>query len=126
MPPIPNIFTIRSDQSVKKCRKLNNKIIQFIKEKKISSVVQIARWSYYTGEELPNGEFNAINKTLNFNTNVKISKKIFKQSISNSLKKFGNMNINLYLLEQPPFQNFDPINVYLRSYDKDKKIFLEN
>ena len=35
------------------------------------------------------------------------------------------MNLNLYLLEQPPFQNFDPINVYLRSYDKDKKIFSE-
>ena len=124
-PPIPNIFTIRSDQSLKKCRKLNNKIVQFIKEKKISSVIQIARWSYYTGEELPNGEFNAINETLNFNTNVKISKKIFKESISNSLKKFGNMKLNLYLLEQPPFQNFDPVNVYLRSYNKDKKIFSE-
>ena len=35
------------------------------------------------------------------------------------------MNLNLYLLEQPPFQNFDPSNVYLRSYNKDKKIFLE-
>ena len=29
------------------------------------------------------------------------------------------MNLNLYLLEQPPFQNFDPSNVYLRSYNKD-------
>lgn len=124
-PPIPNIFTIRSDESRKNCRKLNDKIFQLIKNENISNLVHIARWSYYTGEELPNGEFNPINNFINFNTNTTESKKVFEKSVSKSLEKFGNMNLNLYILEQPPFQNFSPSDVYLRSYNKDKRIFLD-
>ena len=35
------------------------------------------------------------------------------------------MNLNLYILEQPPFQNFFPSDVYLRSYNNHKKILLD-
>ena len=124
-PPIPDIYTIRSDESRKNCRKLNDKILQLVKNKNISNLIHIARWSYYTGEELPNGEFNPINNIVNFNTDTEESKKVFEKSVGNSLEKFGNMNLNLYILEQPPFQNFFPSDVYLRSYNKDKKIFLD-
>lgn len=124
-PPILYIDTIRKDQSVNNCRKLNNSLLKFIEKKNVTTVIQISRWTYYTGEELPNGEFNPINNTLNFNTNVKTSKKVFEKSIRESLKKFGNMDLNLYLLEQPPFQNYSPDDVYIRSFNKDKNIFLE-
>ena len=124
-PPIPDIYTIRSEYSTKTCRKLNDKIVQLIQNENISNVVQIARWSYYTGEELPNGEFNPINNYINFNTNVETSKKVFEKSISKSLEKFSKMKSNIYIIEQPPFQNFFPSDVYLRSYNKNKKFFLD-
>ena len=69
-PPLIGVYSIRSDQKDKNCKELNNKVFHFAKNNNIKNILLISLWTYYTGEELPNGEFNAINKSLNYNTPV--------------------------------------------------------
>ena len=122
-PPLIGVYSIRSDQMNKNCKELNNKIFEFAKNNNIKNILLISRWTYYTGEELPNGEFNAINKSLNYNTNVKTSKINFKKAVEETFKKYGSININVFVIEQAPFHYFTPSQAYLRSYDIDKNYF---
>lgn len=123
-PPLIGVYSIRSDQKDKNCKELNNKVFHFAKNNNIKNILLISRWTYYTGEELPNGEFNAINKSLNYNTNVETSKIIFKKAVEETFKKYESININVFVMEQAPFHYFTPSQAYLRSYDNDKNYFI--
>ena len=123
-PPIQGVYSIRNDQNSKNCKDLNKNIISFLNEKKIKNIILISRWSYYTGEEIPDGEFNAINEKLNYNTNVEMSRLSFKKSIENTFQKLNDMKVNTFILEQAPFHSFHPSDAYLRSLNSDPKIFL--
>ena len=118
--PFLDIYTLRADQVEKNCKKLNIKLFEYIKDKKIKKLFLVARWSYYTDGNYENTEFSHISKFNNFSSNKQNSRKAFEHGLLNTIKKYNDIDVKIILIHQAPFQNFPPDYIYLHSIKKNK------
>ena len=118
--PLLDIYTIRPDQVEKNCKKLNSKLFEYIKDKNIKKIFLVARWTYYTDGNYEKTEFSHISKINNYSSNKKNSRKAFEYGLSNTIKKYDQIGVNVIFLHQVPLQNFAPHYIYLHSIKKNK------
>ena len=58
--PFLKIHSFHNDQSSRKCNKLNKRVFNFIKQKKIKNIILVARWTYYTDGGYDGNDFSYI------------------------------------------------------------------
>lgn len=114
-PGLLGVSPIRSDQNIKNCKLLNDKLFNFVKKNKINKVFIASRWNYYTVGDHSKTNFSLLLKEgLEF-SNKAISKSSTIYGIKNTLKKYEDINVDVVFINQVPEQIYTPKFVYQQS-----------
>ena len=109
--PFISIFSIRSDQRLRNCNKLNSKLFKFAEKYKIKDIILVGRWDYYTiGGKSKN--FSFINTNKEGVGNIQTSRKAFIFGLDETIRKYNEIGSNIHLIDQPPFQNIHAKYIY--------------
>ena len=90
------------------CEKLNSRIFDYVKSNRIPNVILVGRWTYYTGGLTRPEEFNIISKDPDKATSRQTSKNDFSWSLKNTVEKFNDIGVNVYIIEDNPQQIIGP------------------
>ena len=120
-PGLLGINSIRSDQNIKNCKLLNEKLFNFVINNEIKKVFLVSKWGYYTVGNLAKTHFNLISKDGNLFSNKQVSKSAFIYGIQKTLKRYENYDVEVVFIHQVPEQIYDPLYVFQKSFDNKKK-----
>ncbi|MEC7136725.1 MAG: acyltransferase family protein [Pseudomonadota bacterium] len=120
-PGLKGIYSIRSDKNLRNCKLLQDKLYEFVKEKKIKKVFLVSRWTYYTVGDQNKSNFNLVSNNNEMFSNINNSKKSIFFGIKNTLEKYKDINVNILFFHQIPEQIYEPQYVYKKSFQKNKK-----
>jgi peptidoglycan/LPS O-acetylase OafA/YrhL len=125
-PPILNIYPVRSDQRERNCNKLNKLILNIANQKKVKNLILISKWVYYTDGNNFNKNINFLNLDPTQVYDRQLSKKAFKNGLSDTLETYEKNNKNIFLIEQAPMQLESAKKIYFRSLHKNNKKYNYN
>ena len=117
-PALLNIYSIRPDRNIRNCKLLNEKIYRFIKKNEIKKVFLVSRWTYYTDGNYDKTNFSHISKSEEFFSNKNNSRAAFVFGLSETIKKYNNLGVEVVIVHQVPFQVFGPKYIYYKSFNK--------
>jgi peptidoglycan/LPS O-acetylase OafA/YrhL len=110
-PPLLGIQSMRGELNIEKhnCRKLNERIFEYVKDKKIPNVILVGFWTYYTGNLAAPKRFNMIaqnehSETINFET----SKVDFEWAIRNTIERYRKIGVKVFFIADNPTQIVEP------------------
>ena len=118
--PLLDIYTIRGDQVENNCKKLNEKLFNFIKINKIKKIFLVSRWSYYTDGTYDKSNFSLISKDKAFASNPQKSREAFKYGFKKTIERYNKIKVKVIFIHQVPLQLFAARNIYLNAIKKDK------
>ena len=124
-PGLVDINSVRGNLYEKNCKILNNKIFDFIKEKKIKKIFLVSRWSYYTDGNYDRTNFNLVSKEDNMFSNKKISRNSIIYGIKKTIKKYENIGVEVFFVHQIPLQVYSPNYVFSKSIKKDNQVDID-
>ncbi|MHB1100133.1 MAG: acyltransferase family protein [Burkholderiales bacterium] len=116
-PPLLGIQTAVNPEIMHKqnCQQLNNKILEYVKQQKIGTVLLIGRWTYYTqGVTRPN-EFVPILKNNAQDISVESSRSAFRYGLKQTLEQFNKIGVKVYLVADDPQQLYSPDIAFRKS-----------
>jgi peptidoglycan/LPS O-acetylase OafA/YrhL len=117
-PALLDVYSIRAERNVRNCKKLNEKLFNYIKKSEIKKIFLISKWSYYTVGNYDKTNFNHISKNKKFFSNEDNSKLAFVYGLENTIKKYNDLGVEVVFLNQVPVQVFEPISAYSNSINK--------
>jgi len=115
-PPLLGVYSLRSDQHIKNCHALNNRVFDYVQKHDIKNIVLIARWSYYTDGKYSGEGLNEIGKSPTDIKSKNHSRQTFNIGIHQTLKKYGELGVAIHIILQVPMQKNDPNSIYYESY----------
>ncbi|MDB9784248.1 acyltransferase [Pelagibacteraceae bacterium] len=121
-PPLLGVYSLRPDQQLKDCKKLNEKIFKYISSNKIKKIFLVARWSYYTDGNYDRTNFSHISKKDIFFSNKSNSREAFYFGLKETLEKYNNIGVEVIFVHQVPLQLYDPKYIYLKSLSKNDQV----
>lgn len=112
-PPLLGIQSMRGELDIEKhnCQALNERIFSYIKSEQISTVVLVGRWSYYGGGTTKLGSYNLIAKDPTTQPTLAQSAQNLQWAIDNTVKRYREIGVNVYLVEDNPQQLKNPKEV---------------
>ena len=122
-PPILNVYNLRMDQKEKNCYELNKSILELVNKQKINNLIFISKWVYYTDGDHRGANLNALSLEPRRSSNETLSKEAFTQGLMSTLEEYKKIGKKVFIVEQAPFQRFNPKQIYYRSFNKDKTKF---
>jgi len=114
-PSLINVFSVRPDQRQRNCKKLNDKIFLYVKQKNINKIFLVSKWSYYTEGNYEKTNFNYVSQNENMFSNKRISRKAIQEGLRVTLEKYNQIGTKVYLVDQIPLQVYDPKYAFSRS-----------
>ena len=114
--PLLGIYALRSDQKIKNCNALNHRVYEFVKQKKISKVFFVARWTYYTDGGYTGKNFSYISRSADGRRNKRESREAFAGGLEQTLSAYAALPSKIFFLTQVPQQKEDPLNIYSRAF----------
>jgi len=115
-PPLLGVHSLRSDQHIKNCHNLNNRVFDYVKKHDIKNIVLVARWSYYTDGKYSGGGINEIGTSPTDKKSKNHSRQTFNIAIHETLKRYGELGVSIHILLQVPMQKNNPNSIYYESY----------
>ena len=122
-PPILNVYNLRVDQKEKNCYELNKSILELVNKQKINNLIFISKWVYYTDGDHRGANLNALSLEPRRSSNETLSKEAVTQGLMSTLEEYKKIGKKVFIVEQAPFQTFNPKQIYYRSFNKDKTKF---
>ena len=114
-PPFIGVTPSRDAASAARCRLLNEQSLQMAKDLKISQIVLIGRWNYYTGIG-PDGHFQAITSPAHRATTVSASRAVFAEQLRATVKAYARIGVSVNIVLQVPQQRIDPEGFLYRKH----------
>jgi len=115
-PPLLGVHSLRSDQHIKNCHNLNNRVFDYVKEHNIKNIVLIARWSYYTDGNYSGGGMNEIGTSPTDKKSKNRSRQVFGIGIRETIQRYGELGVAIHIVLQVPMQKYSPQKIYYESY----------
>ena len=110
--PFVGIYPDRTDQNVRNCNLLNERVYNLSKVENIKGIILSARWSYYT---LGNYDFRGsqfISDKENGPFTLQHSIDTFSKAFESTVKKYNSIKIPIHLITQPPHQKYHAESAY--------------
>lgn len=116
-PPLIGIQSHRDGEYIKKynCKKLNNRIFEYVKNNRIKNVILIARWTYYTGGTTRPNELNIISQHISLPATKENSINSFIDSLRYTIENYNSIGVHVFLIDDTPQQRFDPVSALKKS-----------
>lgn len=93
------------------CPKLNERIFQYVKDNKIKNVFLVSRWTYYDKSNVGPAEGAASRLSEAEGTRIDDAMGIwYDWGIKNTVRRYGEIGVNLYIFEDNPNQMYDPLD----------------
>ena len=124
-PPLLEIQSLTGEERIKQgnCKELNERIFNFVRDNKISSVLLIGRWSIYTGGGTIKPDDVGFISSNNTREITKESSKIaFEYALKQTIEKYRNIGVRVYLFEDNPQQIHEPKEALRQSNSTDDSI----
>lgn len=113
-PPVLGVHVLRSDQALKNCFQLNNRIHTYIREKEIKNLILISRWNFYTKGGYDAKDFTYLSLTQSGEKSMSESERIFKEQLHRTIDEYVKMGVKVHVVLQVPEQIYTPAKVYTR------------
>jgi hypothetical protein len=114
-PPLLGVHALRIDQSIRNCHALNERIFEYVKAHGIKKVILVARWTYYTDGGYAGNEFSFLGMTPHSDPAQASSRAAFVHGVTTTVKRYGEIGAELYLVRQVPQQLQNARQVYSRA-----------
>lgn len=115
-PPFFGVQSMNSKKIAKKynCRELWERVFNYVKENDIKNVILISRWTYYLGGITPPNDFNGITTDLSLSQTKEVSRSSFEYGLLETIKRYKDIGVRIYIVEDNPQQKMNPKNVIRR------------
>lgn len=112
-PPLLGVQTVRADTWLEKhdCRRLNDRVFGYVRDKKIKTLILIARWSYYVGGTTRPEELSLITTGAQGKATKSTSAEAFVQALSETVKQYRSIGVRLVFVLDNPQQMHDPRDI---------------
>ena len=117
-PALLDVYSVRADRNVRNCKKLNDKLFNYIKNSQIKKIFLVSKWTYYTVGNYDKTNYNHISRNKKTFSNEGNSKLAFLFGLENTIKKYNDLGVEVVFLNQVPLQVFDPKSAYSNSINK--------
>jgi peptidoglycan/LPS O-acetylase OafA/YrhL len=119
-PPLLGIQSMRGEVGIEKnnCRKLNERIFEYVKNNKIPNVILAGFWTYYTGNITAPTRLNLIARNEYAAViNADTSKIDFEWAIGETVDRYKKIGVKVFLIADNPTQIFEPKDALRRASD---------
>ena len=125
--PVLGVYSIRNDQNIRDCNRLNKDVMKTVKKLKIKNLILISNWTYYTDGGYQSNKFSLLSKVPNGQSNKDISRDAFSYGLKKTINLYEKLGTNLILIKQTPEQKYNSKHLYykiekLKDKEKMKKI----
>jgi peptidoglycan/LPS O-acetylase OafA/YrhL len=114
--PFLGVVSLRSDQPLKDCAALNERVYAFVKEHRIRSIMLVARWTYYTDGGYEGEDFSYVGLSDLDERSPEQSRKAFLKGLETTLVRYAAIGTRVTFVHQIPQQRFEPDLIYGRAY----------
>jgi peptidoglycan/LPS O-acetylase OafA/YrhL len=114
-PPFLGVTPRRDAASAERCRLLNEKSLQMAKDLKVSQIVLMGRWDYYTGIG-PDGHFQAISSAAHRSASISASRAVFTEQLRATVQAYARIGVSTDIVLQVPQQRTDPESFLYRKF----------
>lgn len=123
-PPLLGIQSMRGKPSIDRynCKKLNQRIFNYVKDNQIPNVILAARWTYYTGGISKPAEINYLSLDESREIGKEYSRNSFKIALEKTLAEYKNIGVNVFIVQDTPQQRSDPKDILRLSRPSDEDI----
>lgn len=123
-PPLLGVQSLRGAEWRKKynCQRLNERIFEYVRDNRIESVLLIARWTYYSGGAARPKEINHISMNEGQEATYDFSRASFEYGLQQTIKKYEEIGVRIYIVEDVPQQIYDPKDAMKKSKLNDASI----
>ncbi|QWD66558.1 acyltransferase family protein [Polynucleobacter sp. MWH-Aus1W21] len=104
------------------CRKLNDRIFSYVRSNGIKSVILANRWVYYSGSIVTPNEINYISRDELEPINIESSRRDFSWALQNTIAKYSEIGVKVYLVEDTPRQLVLPRDILVKAGPSDVEI----
>ena len=125
--PLLDVYSIRSDQNIRNCKRLNSDVSKIVEKLKIKNLILISNWTYYTDGGYQSNKLSLLSKVPNIQSNKNLSRDAFSYGLKKTIERYSSLGTNLILIKQTPEQKYNSKHLYykiakLKDEDKLKKI----
>ena len=121
-PPLANLIPVREDQMTRNCKKLNDRVQNFMAQEDIKNIFLIARWSYYTDGDYDSKNIQYVKSNELNGIDQATSRLVFQNSLRNTLDFYKSKGINVHLITQVPSQEIDAKDAFFNAYRNHKNV----
>lgn len=114
--PLLGVHALRYDQQERNCYKLNKRVFNYVREKRIPKIILVARWSYYSTGGYDGRTFSYIGQTPDSKRSPEISMETFKKALVKTIEAYAEIGTEVIILEQVPQQKLHPEEIYFSAY----------
>nr|VFJ62292.1 MAG: Peptidoglycan/LPS O-acetylase OafA/YrhL, contains acyltransferase and SGNH-hydrolase domains [Candidatus Kentron sp. DK] len=114
--PFLGIHALRKDQKEKNCHQLNKRVFDYVVDNGIDAIFLIARWTYYTEGSYTGKEFSYIGLKEESGASKEGSRQAFLYGFSNTIRKYKEHDVDVFVISQVPQQKIEPVGAYQRAY----------
>jgi peptidoglycan/LPS O-acetylase OafA/YrhL len=113
--PFLDIYVLRHDQLSHNCHLLNKRVFDYVKTHHVSTVLLVARWTFYTDGGYGGDDFAFISTKGNGDRNKVESRKAFEAGLKATVTAYRDLGVKLIVMSQVPQQRAAPIKIYAQS-----------
>lgn len=114
--PFLNVDVARGSWKSKTCENLATKEYNFVKDNKIKNIFLVGRWSLYTDGNYDKSRIYYLVTNDNSKLDQSTTRLNFEKSLKNTIKKYQDIGVNVFLLAQIPQQKIDGDSLYKKLY----------
>ena len=109
-------MSLRNDQDKFNCRELNQRVLNFVKENDISTLVLAARWTYYTDGGYPGQtSWSFVSQVEGGEKSKDNNRKSFVFGLRKTVNEYNALGVNVFLISQVPQQMLQPLHIYAKT-----------
>lgn len=120
--PLLNIYALRNDQVQKNCHELNDRVFKFVKDNHVSTIILVARWSYYTDGGYNGNDFSYISLDENGEKSKEYSRQAFEKGLIDTVHAYSEIGVKPVIVLQVPQQKLQPIDIYFSNIKDQRNI----
>lgn len=117
-PPLPGIHSLRSDQHLRNCNLLNERVFNYITANRIPSIILVARWSYYTDGGYDGRNFSYLGLASDAKATREGSRAAFREGVRLLAARYVAAGVDVLVVDQVPQQLYEARHILYRAYEK--------
>ena len=118
-PPLLGVYALRRDQMERDCHRLNERVLAYVRDHGIRTIVLVARWSYYTDGSYDGSDLSPLGPTASSRRSRALSRAAFQSGVEQTFKTYAALGVHVIVLTQVPEPLYDARGTYYRIFEGD-------